>query len=197
MIGSMMRALHRGFLVVCLSLCLSFPGHAEEFGVADLMHMLAQVKESRATFVEEKRLAALTEPLILRGDLEYRAPAHLMKRTVAPIQESLEVDGSQLSVTKPGEGMNQTLSLDTYPEIKIMVAAIRGTLAGDIDTLREYYEVGFSGSRPAWELTLVPRSKRVREFLRVVRISGAEQRMTSMEMIEGSGDTTLMTIQTR
>jgi hypothetical protein len=188
--------LQRGLLAACLSLCASVPGHAEEFSIFDLMRTLAQVKESRATFVEEKHLAALTEPLLLRGDLNYRAPAHLVKRTVAPIEETIEVDGAQLSIAKPGEGMRQSLSLDAYPEIKIFVAAIRATLAGDLDTLRDYYEVGFSGSRPAWELTLVPRSRRVREFLRVVRISGVEERMTGVEMIEGSGDTSRMTIQT-
>ena len=188
--------LRRALLATGLVLCLPVGGQSAEFSILDLMHSLAQVKESRATFVEEKHLAALTEPLLLHGDLDYRAPAHLVKRTVAPIEETIEVDGSQLSIGKPGEGMRQSLSLDAYPEIKIFVAAIRATLAGDLDTLRDYYEVGFSGTPQAWELTLVPRSRRVREFLRVVRISGTAQQMTSVEMIEGSGDTSLMTITT-
>jgi hypothetical protein len=192
----MRSSLRRGLLAAYLSLCAPIAGQAAEFSIFDLMNSLSQVKESRASFVEEKHLAALTEPLRSRGDLDYRAPAHLVKRTVAPIEETIEVDGSQLSIARPSEGKRQSLSLDSYPDIKVFVVAIRATLAGDLDTLRQSYEVGFSGTAQAWELTLVPRSRRVREFLRVVLISGTGQQMTRMEMIEGSGDTSLMTIQT-
>jgi hypothetical protein len=172
-------------------------GHAQEFGITQLMQLLTQVKERHATFTEEKRLAALTEPLVASGDLDYRAPSYLRKRTLTPVQaeETIEVDGNQLQLIKPADKINQSLSLDSYPEIKIMVAAIRGSLSGDIATLREFYEVGFSGTRAEWELTLVPRSKRVREFLRVINIGGKDDRLYRVETVEGSGDSSLMTVQ--
>lgn len=171
------------------------PAKADDFGILDLMRGLAKTRERRASFVEEKHLAALTEPLISRGDLDYWAPAHLVKHTIAPVEERLEVEGSRLTIDRPSEGEHRSLSLDTQPEIKTFVEAIRSTLAGDLPTLREYYDVGFLGSRAQWQLTLVPRSQRARDFLRVVRIEGTDDRLSRVEFSERSGDSSTMTIR--
>ena len=61
---------------------------------------LAAVRERRATFVEEKELPELERPLVARGELSWRAPDRLEKRTVDPFEERLLVEGDRLLLKK-------------------------------------------------------------------------------------------------
>jgi hypothetical protein len=159
------------------------------------MGKLSAVKESRASFREEKSLAALATPLVSEGTLRYVAPAHLEKHTTAPTREDLVVDGDKLTIRKPSENLDRTLRLEQQPQIRALVESIRSTLAGDLQTLRRYYSVGLDGSPERWRLTLVPLDAGTREFLKFVRIDGSGHDLVSVETVEPNGDTSHMTIR--
>ncbi|HEY5929847.1 MAG TPA: outer membrane lipoprotein carrier protein LolA, partial [Burkholderiales bacterium] len=78
----------RNRLTECLLLAIlcSFfaPAMAAEaqWGVAQLMHELGQVKRSQARFSERKYLKVLKQPLQSSGTLTYVAPDRLEKRTL-------------------------------------------------------------------------------------------------------------------
>ena len=156
--------------------------------LAAVMAGFAAVRESRATFVEEKDLPELERPLVARGVLHWRAPDRLEKRTIEPAPELFLLEGDRVMLERPGRGIRETLSLDAAPEIRPLVEAIRATLAGDIATLRIHHEVTFSGDAARWRILLVPRSMRVRAavqrvvlegegaFLRVVETQGSDGR---------------------
>lgn len=160
--------------------------------IAAVMAAFAAVRESRATFVEQKEVPELELPLVSRGTLSWRAPGRLEKRTVAPEEELFLVDGDRLTLDRPALGVHETLPLDTAPEIRPLVEAVRATLAGDLATLRAYYEVTFHGDLAQWRIVLVPRSMRVlsavqrvtlegeRGFLRVVETQGRDGRSRLM-----------------
>lgn len=158
------------------------------------MAALAEIRESSATFTESKEIRALTAAIESRGRLIWRAPAHLERHTDAPIQESIVVDGDQLIYAKPAEKVSRTLDLDRVPEVRGLVEAIRGTLAGDLAGLRRHYSVGFDGSPTAWKLTLVPLDQRVQRLIRVVELDGAGGRLDDVVTTEADGDITRMSI---
>lgn len=160
------------------------------------MASLAGVRESSATFREEKAMAALSSPIESRGRLVWRAPDHLEKRTEAPVAEDIVVDGPRLTYAKPSENLRRTLSLEGAPELRGLVEAVRGVLAGDVATLRRYYSVGLE-DRPGggWRLTLVPVEKAVKGFVKVVRVDGAGAQVRRVETVEPDGDTTTMLIE--
>ncbi len=157
---------------------LLLPGiaHAQD-AMAQVMAALAAVRESRATFVEEKDLPELERPLVSRGMLIWQAPQRLEKRTIEPFEERLVVDGDRLLLETREQ--RQELALDTAPELRPLVEAIRATLAGDVTTLRRYYDIAFSGSPTRWRMVLTPLS---------ARLLAAVQRIT----IEGEGGAILM-----
>ena len=156
--------------------------------LAAVMAGLAAVRESRATFVEERDLPELERPLTMRGVLHWRAPDRLEKRTIEPSPELFLLEGDRVTLERPERRIRETLSLDAAPEIRPLVEAIRATLAGDIATLRAHHEVTFSGDAARWRILLVPRSARVRAavqrvvlegegaFLRVVETQGSDGR---------------------
>jgi hypothetical protein len=153
-----------------------------------VMAALAAVRESHATFVEQKELPELERPLTSRGTLSWRAPDRLEKRTLDPAPELFLVEGDRLTLERPGRGLRESVALDAAPEIRPLVEALRATLAGDLATLRAHHEVAFSGSPARWRILLVPRSPRLRAavqrialegegaFLRVVETQGNEGR---------------------
>lgn len=159
------------------------------------MTALSRVHKARSSFREQKELAGLTAPLESSGSLVYDAPSHLEKHTAAPIEERIVVDGDWLTYTKPADGTHYTMSLAKAPELRGLVEAIRGTLAGDLDGLRRYYEVSMAGSAADWQLTLIPVDGRVENVLASVRIDGRATGLRQVETVEANGDVTRMTIE--
>lgn len=156
---------------------------------------MSRVRESRAAFREEKDLAALAEPLVSRGTLLYAAPSRLERHTAEPAEESIVVEGDRLTWSRPAEGMRRTLRLEQAPELRGLVEAVRGTLAGDVVALRRYYSVGLEGAEDAWRLTLVPVDAGVKALLKVVRVDGSGTDLRRVETVEADGDVTTMTIE--
>lgn len=159
------------------------------------MAALSQVREVKAGFSEQKELASLTTPLESRGTLVYVAPDHLEKRTREPVAEQVVVDGDWLTYAKPADDTHFTMSLSRTPELRGLVEAVRGTLAGDLAGLRRYYAVDFTGTAAAWELTLVPTDSRVQDVLQTVRIDGRGADLHRIETVEADGDVSRMTIE--
>jgi hypothetical protein len=157
------------------------------------MQMLAQVQESRASFDEVRVLAMLTRPLRTTGRLYYRRPAHLEKITLEPRAESLVVDGDRLTLTEPNEAP-RVIELDSEPPVRALVDAIRGTLSGDLASLRRSYAITMEGGVPDWRLTLVPTDPAVARLVAHTTIEGAGTALRLVQTAQANGDETRMTI---
>jgi outer membrane lipoprotein-sorting protein len=160
--------------------------------LAQVMAALRAVPESRATFVEEKEVPELERPLVSRGTLLWRAPDRLEKRTLEPAPETFLVEGDRVTLERPGRGMRETLSLDAALEIRPLVEALRGTLAGDIATLRQHHEVSFSGDAARWRILLVPRSLRLRGAVQRIALEGSGGFLAVVETQGHDGRTRLV-----
>lgn len=159
-----------------------------------LMAAMAAVPERRASFREEKRLAALTVPLVSTGRLIYRKPGHLEKLTDAPLAESLVVDGSRLALDLPN-AIPQVIDLGSVPELRVLVDAMRGPLAGDLAALQRAFTAQVQGTASAWRLDLTPVDPRAARLLRAVRISGAGADMREVLLLQTNGDETYLSIE--
>jgi outer membrane lipoprotein-sorting protein len=160
--------------------------------LAAVMAALRAVRESRATFVEEREVPELDRPLVARGTLLWRAPDRLEKRTLDPTPELFLVEGDRVTLERPGRGIRETLHLDTAPEIRPLVEALRATLAGDIDTLRRHHEVTFGGDPARWRLLLVPRSVRLRGAVQRIALEGQGGFLAVVETQGNDGRTRLV-----
>jgi hypothetical protein len=151
------------------------------------------VQESEATFTEVKVMANLTRPLQDSGRLSYRRPSHLEKVTVEPAAERLVVDGDRLTLADDG-APPRVIDLNTEPMIRGLVDAIRGTLAGDLATLRRSYRVNMQGDVAAWRLTLVPSDPSVAQLIANTVMEGAGASLRGMQTRQTNGDDIRMTI---
>ena len=172
------------------------PVRADESGELDrLMRGFAAIRQSRATFTEEKAIPELDLPLPSQGTLSWTAPDRLEKHTTSPIEEVLQVAGDRLVYARPDRGVRREFGLDEQPEMRALVEAIRGTLAGDLAALRRYYDIDFEaaqGNRP-WRMVLTPLSLRIRAAVQRITVSGRGAQVLAIDT-EGGGGVTRMQV---
>lgn len=187
-------------LMLCASLSIN-PASASEpeqdetsWSLTELMRGLAQVKSSRATFVERKHLSMLKTPLSFSGTLEYHAPDQLVKHTLLPKPEKMTLNHDKLVVQSGDASVSRTLSLQEYPSIWAFVESIRSTLAGDIETLNRFYDVSLKGQAKQWQLILRPADSKIKNLVNEILIKGSLDQINTIEIREAGGDYSVMSI---
>ncbi|HEX8756890.1 MAG TPA: LolA-related protein [Steroidobacteraceae bacterium] len=159
-----------------------------------LMGLLAQRKHGEVPYVEEDYLSVLDRPVKSSGVLVYEAPDHLEKRTLKPKEESLVLDGDELTVRRGHR--THRLQLSSYPQVAPLVDAIRDTLAGNEQALERVFKVRFAGSLADWKLELTPLDRDVALQVRRIEIAGARDAIHSVEILQVDGDRSVMTLGT-
>jgi len=175
-------------------LLASLPAAAQEepWDFARLMAQLAQVQSSRARYSEVRRVAVLQKPLQLSGTLLYARPALIEKRQILPFKEVIRVDGDRLTVER--EGKTREIMLQNAPLIAGLVESLRATLAGDGSELERLYAIRVQGNRQRWTLALTPREAEIAGVVKSILIAGSDSRVARLEILEPSGDGSVMTI---
>lgn len=165
------------------------------FELDELMDKLAQVRASAGRFTERKYLSLLNEPLVLQGRVLYRAPDYVKKEYDDPNGESYEVQGDHLTIGF-SDGRQRELSIDEHPVLRAFVESYRGTLAGDLETLKSYFEIELTGSLNDWKLHLIPLQEELAEYLSAVVMFGRGATIYSVETLQADGDRSVMTLDT-
>lgn len=185
-------------LMLCANMA-SMPAFAAEpeatsWSLVELMHGMAQVKKSKATYVERKHLSMLNIPLSSSGKLEYTAPDQLEKHMLLPRLESLLLDQNKLVVINGETGDKRSLPLQEYPAVWAFVESIRSTLAGDLETLKRFYDVKFNGQQKQWQLILIPSDSKTKNMVSEILIKGSFEQIKTIEIHEAGGDYSVMSI---
>jgi len=159
-----------------------------------LMAELAKVGSGTVQFTEVKSSELLKQPIESRGTLTYIAPARLEKHTLTPREERFVVDRDAVVIERPARQERIEFGLDQYPAVRAFVESIRGTLAGDLAALRRHYRVELEGTSADWRLHLLPSDPQMAELVLKILIEGAGSQVRRIEILEASGDRSVMTI---
>ena len=182
-------------VLLALLLCSPLAAGAQSWGVPQLMEAMAQVPAHESRFTEKKTLALLKAPLESSGTLSYRRPSYVEKHVLAPQDETLAVDGDELTWQNNATGKKRKLRLQNNLALAALVESIRATLAGDLKTLQRFYEVRLDGTSTKWTLTLTPSDDAMRRTLQSMRVEGSGNRMLVVDVLEAGGDRSVMQIQ--
>ena len=169
---------------------------AKDDELARLFSEFGARRERHARFTERKFSALLKTPVESSGRLSFRAPDLLEKQTVEPQSETVRIEGNVVTYEGAVRGSVQkrTFALSDAPLLAALIESLRATLAGDLATLRRHYDVSWT-RRPtpgAWQLTLVPRERSLRDAVAKVVLMGAGNEIGNIEIVEANGDLTLM-----
>ena len=196
----MLSRMRAAVIAILLAALAASPARAADppLALEPLMAALARNGPGTVRFAETKTSALLKAPIESSGTLTYAAPSRLEKRTLAPRDERFAVDGEtvivEMSARNAGEKRRLELRLGDYPAIRAFVESIRGTLAGDLAALRRHYRVELEGAWSDWRLHLLPSDPQMAELVLKVVIGGAGGEVRRIEILEASGDRSVMTI---
>jgi hypothetical protein len=179
-------------LLLAVSVFFAALANASEFDVDALMDMLSSVRKSEASFTETRHLAMLDSPLVLTGTLSYSRPDRLEKKVNAPHSERLSVEGDKL--TFESKGKVKVVALDREPVLRAFVESIRATRSGDQAALERFYQLDLTGDPGAWTLTLKPNDSSMRRQVKAIVMSGQNERIVEIEVLETGGDRSIMVI---
>ena len=182
-------------LALTLAVALASAGSAGAAGEDRLDRVLALLgahTHRRARFTEIQHLAILDRPLISSGELIYDAPNRLEERVLKPRRESLVTTGDELVLARGSR--RRTLPMSAVPQVAPLIASIRATLAGDRGALARHFDLAFTGTVDHWTLQLTPKSKSFARKIARIRLEGAKDALSSVEILETDGDSSTMTI---
>jgi hypothetical protein len=162
--------------------------HADE--LEQLMQEMAAVKHRIVQYKEEKQMDLLDAPLYSEGTLEYQAPDKLVRTVLKPSRVRYTIDSKQVIIEKADK--RRTRNLDQLPLVRIFVESFRAVLAGDLSSLKKYYEIGFSGNQHLWEISLQPKDKKLAAYVDRLKVSGAGDVIQEYLVEDSNGDLTRM-----
>ena len=165
---------------------------AVTFDMSELMALLAKKRSGEASFVEQRFVKGLDQPLRSSGTLSFVAPDRFTRSTLEPRAESVSVEGN--NVTMKRGGRSRSLTLDAAPEAAAIVDAIRGTMTGNTAALQRNFRPAFGGNAEQWVLDLTPLDVALYNQVRIVRIMGRHSDVLSVEVQLADGDGSVMSI---
>lgn len=181
--------------MVALLLLSSVAAQATDDNNQRLRELMAAMRASRgvyAEFVEQKRIALLTEPLESRGRLYFAPPEALLRLTVEPSDTRLLISGDDVRY-RDAAGADR-FDLSSNSAARQFVENFLVLFTGDLEQLRDRYEVAFEIEDETWRLDLRPRRAPFDRLVEQVVLRGKGRLLGSIEMIEKDGDSTVTRI---
>lgn len=179
-------------LLGCLFLLALATTASAAFDIGQLMDDLARHKGGKATFVEKKYFAILDKPVVATGEMTYRAPDRLEKRTLTPKAETMILDKDILSIERDKQKLS--INLANQPEALAFVDSIRGTLSGNRAALEKNYALHLAGNRDKWVLTLLPSDQKIASLVQRITVSGSKNQVRVIEYLQADGDRAVLNI---
>jgi outer membrane lipoprotein-sorting protein len=178
--------------VSSIALLLSANVHANDIDMPTLMRLFAASKSVKAEFAERKFVKILDAPVESNGELLFKAPDRLEKRTLLPRPETLVIEGSKVSIERGT--FKRTMSLDDFADMASLVRSLTATFRGDQVSIEQYFNWKLSGSINKWQLVLKPKTSKLFITLREVRLAGDNSYVHTVETTLTDGDRSLMTL---
>jgi len=180
-------------LVTMFAVLANTPANSCE--LAEILRARAVIAESDATYVEQRHVHYVTKPILAAGRLRYRSPDRLEMIVEEPKPESFIYQDGVLSIAGDTAVSGNDISVESYILLSTLFSALVGTLSGDEAKLRSKFDLFFTDSDCAWQLTLVPKAERARGKVDGIDLTGTKDRIEQIVLKLSNGDRSVLTIR--
>ncbi|MDX5333791.1 MAG: hypothetical protein LPK58_07065 [Gammaproteobacteria bacterium] len=166
---------------------LAIPLHAAETDdqLATLLSGFAAIPTLETGFREERHSELLIGPLIQQGQLRYRAPDFLERRTQHPTPGIWRMEGGLL-VVENGDQL-RVQPMDEVPEAGALADALLGLLNGEAERLARSWQPRMQGqAADRWMLELAPATDAARR-LGTMQLTGTGTAVMQITTFEPDG----------
>ncbi len=165
------------------------PVKAEE-SLSEIGRRLAKNAMICADFTQSKSLRALTRPLVSRGRLVFIAEKGVLWQVRKPFPSQVLIKKDAL-ISWDGEGKPRRLGFGKNPIFRSLSRVFLAVFSGEIDRLRETFEIESAVSQSNWRLILTPLDTGFSAIIAKIRASGGRF-VDELRIEEGRGDKTVI-----
>jgi Outer membrane lipoprotein carrier protein LolA-like len=163
--------------------------------LTDVLKARAAIAKSEATYAEERHVHYLTEPVSASGRLRYQSPDHLEMIVERPKAETFTYQDGVLSIEGDAAASGKDISVDSEILLSTLFSALVGTLSGDEATLHSKFDLFFTDTDCAWQLTLVPKAERARARVEGIDLKGTKGTIKEIILKLKNGDRSVLAIR--
>lgn len=191
------------WFATCLPIVLfSLIANAQaDWGLKQLVSGWSKINLVEAQYVGLQSSVFFDEPVESKGKLTYKAPDQLQREILAPIKETLRIDGDQLYIKKielnekKGEYIEeQQYTISSHQQLATAISAIKAFMAGDIDKLDDFFITSFSGSKDEWSLVLNPIGQELQKKYQKIQMQGQDLKLLKLTTVSLDDEETVLNI---
>jgi len=161
--------------------------------LSEILEIARVSPPARVAFREERHNPMFESPLLIEGFLEYLGPGVLGKVIESPFQEAFSIQAGEISMIRDGE--TRRLPVKRSKALLTMLSAFEALLSGDAEHLETVFDYKVSGELSDWTIDLQPKSRRIREHLSSLRLSGDDTGISKIFIDLSDGEWHIMNIQ--
>ena len=176
--------------VIGFMLLLSVSGTACAFDLQQLSDQLAKPSVIHGSFIQEKPLRALPQPLVSQGSFVLAKNHGLLWLLKTPLQQDYRISAQGIA-RRDANGWQLLPNKSAGAEQNRLFLAV---LQGDSSGLQRDFELQLQGEATQWKLTLIPRSMLLKQVFNQINIDGGAL-VHTIELLETQGDSTLLRLQ--
>jgi len=189
--GASSLATRSGYKVVMMLIALlGFSSLANAFDLQQLSDQLAKPSVIHGSFIQEKHLRALPQPLTSKGSFVLAKDHGLLWLLKTPLQQDYRISTKGIA-RRDSSGWQMLPGKSAGAEQNRIFLAV---LQGDSSGLQRDFELSLSGEAQHWKLTLTPRSMLLKQVFNQINIDGGEL-VQRIELLETQGDSTVLRMQ--
>jgi len=175
-------------MIYRLFFLLLFVGSAHA-AAADLLAELSSRNKSinalEGTFAQQKTIAVLPLPIHSSGTFKFSTQQGIEWITLSPISQRLQLTSTGITLGDQALGKQ---TLNNQPQASAVIAKIfMGLISGELDSLKDYFEIEATGTIEQWQLILKPISANLSVYIEGITVSGTEY-TDKLAIFERNGD---------
>ena len=157
------------------------------FDLDDLQRQLSEPAVVRGSFVQEKHLRALPQPLLSKGQFVLARDHGLLWLLQTPLRQDYRIDAQGIARRDPTGWQALPGGTAGAEQNRLFFAVLQGDSSG----LQRDFEPSLSGEAEHWQLRLTPRSLLLKQIFTRIDISGGRY-VERIELREIQGDSTVL-----
>lgn len=131
------------------------------------------IQSLEGVFEQQKTIAVLPVPLSSNGRFSFEQGKEVVWETLVPVQ-------SRMTLTAGGIRLDDASGTDKTPaQVKqagaeIVAKIFMGVIAGELDSLQDYFTLTATGTPDDWKILLKPRSENLGAYISEIELRGGE-----------------------
>jgi len=183
-------------LLIGLSALAGFAWGADDDDalLAQLAARSQAIQSLEGHFEQQKTIAVLPVPIVSNGRFSFEQGKQVVWETLVPVQSRLTLTPGGISFAD-ANGEQKTPAQAQQAGAEIVAKIFMGVIAGELDSLQDYFSLSATGTAGDWQIQLVPRSTNLSAYITRIDLRGGEY-TEHLDIAEANGDKTYIVFTT-